>query len=255
MKGEIKFMGVQLAPIKKGTRKKAEQMVYNVMNKLDPSGINTKKYKELFATMTDAAFNKFMISMWEDDSMNFTLDIVDYERDLTIDMVEDAANELGIPLEEYVIMPFVNMDRDRPEVSKCKYITMYIVDKRMQQMTQKKNSTSIHISNRSATTGQVDGDDKNGRSSDIENAALISVGAINSARELNGFRADGLQRKNKAYSDIMTKGYVSLEDVEASAGIDDRTVLNTIDTFYLGMGIKTDLIDDSLILNKTIKEL
>lgn len=248
-------MGIKLAPIKKGTRKKAEKMVYDVMNKLDPSGVNTKKYKEMFANMTDTDFNKFMISMWEDDSMNFVLDIVDHERELTIDMVQDAANVLGIPLEEYVIMPFINMDRDNPVVSKCKYITMYIIDKRMQQMTQKKNSTSIHINSRSATTGQVDGDDKNGRSSDVENAALITIGAVNSARELNGFRADGLQRKNKAYSDITTNGYVSLEEVEASAGIGDRTVLNTIDTFYLGMGIKTDLIDDSLILNKTIKEL
>ena len=132
---------------------------------------------------------------------------------------------------------------------------MYIIYKRLQQTTQKKNSTSTHISDRSATTGQVIGDDKNGRSSDVENSSLITQGAINSAREFNGFRADGLNRKNKAYSDATLKGSISLEEVESQYGVGDRTVLNTVDMLYLGMGIKTDLIDESLILSKTAKEI
>ena len=81
------------------------------------------------------------------------------------------------------------------------------------------------------------------------------MGMMNSLREFNGFRADGLQRKNFAYSQITNTGSVSLADVEAQAGIGDRTMLNTIDALYLGMGIKTDLVDESLILNKTAKNL
>ena len=62
-------------------------------------------------------------------------------------------------------------------------------------------------------------------------------------------------RKNVAYSSATNKGYISLEEVESSAGINDRTILNTIDKLYLGMGIKTDLVDESLVLTKTIKEM
>ena len=248
-------MALKLAKINIKKRKEAEKLVYEIFDILDPSGENTLKYKELFANMSDAEFTKFMNSMWEDDTLNFVLDIVDHDRTLSLNMVERAAKHLGVPLEETVVLPFLNMDTENPVVTRTKVLTMYIIYKRLQQTTQKKNSTSIHISDRSATTGQVVGDDKNGRSSDVENSGLVALGAINVAREFNGFRADGMQRKNAAYSSIATNGYVSLEDVEAQAGIGDRTVLNTIDAMYLAMGIKTDLVDDSLILSSTARNI
>lgn len=230
-------------------------MVYQVMDALDPSGANSTRYKKMFAKMSNAEFETFMKNMWEDDTMNFVLDIISFERELEMPNIEKAAKILNIPLEEYVMLPFLNNDKEHPVVTKVPVMVFYIIFKRLQQTTRKKNSTSIHISERSATTGQVVGDDKNGRSSDVENSALIAQGAINSAREFNGFRADGLQRKNVAYNSATNKGYVSLEEVEASVGITDRTILTTIDTLYLGMGIKTDLIDESLILAKSMKEL
>jgi hypothetical protein len=248
-------MALKLAKINIKKRKEAEKIVYEIFDILDPSGANTKKYKALFAGMSDNEFIKTMNNMWEDDTYNFILDIVDFERDIDLATVEKAAKKLGVPLEEDVVTPFLNMDVNNPVVTRTKVLVMYIIFKRMQQMTQKKNSTSIHISDRSATTGQVVGDDKNGRNSDVENVGLIAIGAVNVAKEFNGFRADGMQRKNIAYSSISTNGYVSLDEVESQAGISDRTVLNTIDTFYLGMGIKTDLVDDSLLLNSTAKNI
>lgn len=230
-------------------------MVYQVMDALDPSGVNSNKYKKMFAKMSNAEFETFMKTMWEDDTMNFSLDVVSFERELDMNNIEKAAKVLNVPLEEYVMLPFLNNDRENPIITKVPVMVFYIIFKRLQQTTRKKNSTSIHISDRSATTGQVIGDDKNGRSSDVENSALIAQGAICSAREFNGFRADGLARKNVAYTSATNKGYISLEEVEASAGISDRTILTTIDTLYLGMGIKTDLIDESLILQKSLKEI
>ena len=246
-------MALKMDKINIKKRKEAEQLVYDIFDILDPSGENTKKYKAIFANMSDTEFIKFMNRMWEDDTYNFVLDIVNFDRDINLTKVEKAAKKLGVPLEETVVLPFLNMDTNNPVTTRVPVFVMYIIFKRLQQTTQKKNSTSTHISSRSAVTGQVTGDDKNGRSSDVENAGLIAIGAINVAREFNGFRADGLQRKNAAYSSIATNGYVSLDEVEASAGIGDRTILNTIDAFYLGMGLKTDLVDDSLILSSSVK--
>lgn len=248
-------MGIKLAKINLSKRKQAEDLCYKLMDILDPSKTNSNKYRNLFSKMTNAEFEKFMTQMFEDDTMNFTLDIVSFERELDLATIEKAAKFLNIPLEEYVMLPFLNMDIDNPITTKVPVLTTYTIFKRLQQTTLKKNSTSTHISERSATTGQVMNDDKNGRSSDVENAGLITVGAENCAKEFNGFRADGLTRKNIAYASATNKGYISLEEVEASAGVADRTVLNTIDRLYLGMGIKTDLIDESLVLNKTIKEM
>lgn len=235
-------------------RQEAEKILYKVMDALDPSGANTKAYKEMFSTMSDTKFIKFVSSMFDDDTINFTMNMVDYEREMHIEYAENAAKILGIPLEERLILPHLNMDIEHPIVTKTPCIVGWHIDKRMQQTNTKKNSTSIHVSERSATTGQVTGHDKNGRNTDNENAALMVLGAENIAKEFNGFRADGLKRKNAAYASIMTKGYVSLEEVEQEAGIEDRIALQTVDTMYKGMHIQTDLISPDLMTPYTARK-
>lgn len=234
-------------------RAAGEKMVYGVMDRLDPSGTNTKRYKKLFSTMSDSKFENFMRCMFDDDNMNFTLEVKDFERELTIAQIKAAANFLNIPLEEYVILPHITMDQEHPEVTKEKCLVGYRIEKRMEQMNTKKNSTSTHISERSSTTGQVVGHDKNGRSSDVENTALVLIGANEILKEINGFRADGLQRKNYAYNQIAQTGSVSLKDVEETAGISDRLALETLDTYYKGMALHTDLITPGLLLVNQVK--
>lgn len=235
-------------------RKQAEQLVYKVMDILDPSGTNTKRYQKLFGTMSDAKFENFMKCMFDDDNMDFTLEIKEFERELHLEQVEKAAKELNIPLEEYIILPHISKSQEKPIVTKEPCMTGYYIEKRMEQTNTKKNSTSTHIDERSATTGQVVGHDKNGRSSDQENIALTVIGATNMLREINGFRADGLQRKNYAYAQIAKTGSVSLEDVEANAGVEDRLALETIDVYYKTMGLTTDLITPDLLLLSTVKK-
>lgn len=235
-------------------RKKMENLVYEVMNELDPSGTNTTRYKKLFGSMSDSKFESFMRSMFEDDNIDFTLEIKDFERELSMKQIENAAKVIKVPLEEYVILPHITRSQERPMVTKEKCMVGWIIDKRMEQMNTKKNSTSTHIDERSATTGQVVGHDKNGRSSDQENIAMTVIGAKEILKEINGFRADGLQRKNYAYAQIAKTGSVSLEDVEEQAGIEDRLALETVDTYYMTMGLSTDLITPSNLLISTIKK-
>lgn len=235
-------------------RKAAEKLVYDVMNALDPSGKNTERYKKLFATMSDSKFENFMKCMFDDDNIDFTLEIREFEREVTIEMAEKAAKVLGIPLEEHVILPHISNTQEKPMVTKEPCITGYYIEKRMEQMNNKKNSTSTHINERSATTGQVVGHDKNGRSSDQENIALKVIGADNILKEINGFRADGLQRKAYAYAQIAKTGSCSLEDIEAQAGIEDRLALETVDVYYRTAGLSTDLIVDGDLLITTVKK-
>lgn len=235
-------------------RAKAEKLVYSVMDTLDPSGTNTNRYKKLFGSMSDAKFENFMKCMFDDDNIDFTLEIKEFERELKIEQIEKAAKILGIPLEEYIVLPHESKSQEHPMVTKEKCITGYYIEKRMEQTNTKKNSTSTHIDERSATTGQVVGHDKNGRSSDQENIALTVIGAKNILKELNGFRADGLQRKNYAYAQIAKTGECSLEDIESQAGIEDRLALESIDTYYMTAGLGTDLITPSNLLISTIKK-
>ena len=51
--------------------KAAETKIYSVFDKLDPSGLNTKKYKELFSKMSDSEFINYFKQMKNDETKNF----------------------------------------------------------------------------------------------------------------------------------------------------------------------------------------
>lgn len=233
-------------------RKEMESLIYSVFSALDPTETNTNKYKAMFSSMSDAQFDKFFKDLFKNEDRYLILDIVNYERDLTIEQIEDAAKILDVPLMEKVAMPFVNGDADRPVLTKYEVPVGYLHIKRMQQILSKKNTTSTNISSRSALTGQVVAKDKNARESDTETFSLVTLGAENSLRELLGGRADDLVMKTEMYSEISKKGYVSLE--ELTNNVENKTTLNTVDTYLIGCGIKSDLVTKSLALTRTLKK-
>ena len=116
----------------------------------------------------------------------------------------------------------------------------------------KKNGISTDISQRSALTNQVTGKDKNGRESDLENTMLIALGMTNTLKELNAPRADDSVMKQEMLRDIALNGYTKLEDMTDE--IQNKTTLNTVNTYLLGMGINSDLVTTGLMLNKSLKE-
>lgn len=234
-------------------RKEIEQLIYDVFDAIDPSGTNTQKYRSHFEGMSDTEFEKFMKSFLKNDEEQFILDIVEFEHDLSMGKCEKAAKVLGIPLMEYVYMPWLTMDKENVVVSKEKCLVGYINVKRPQQMVHKKNGISISNTKISALTNQVVDHDKNARDSDIEASMLVALGADEILKELHGPRADDPVMKREMNQSIATKGYVSLEDLTNSPT--NKVTLNTINTFLLSMGLKSDIVTDSYILPKTSEEL
>ena len=116
----------------------------------------------------------------------------------------------------------------------------------------KKNGISTGIDTRSPLTGQVTGADKNGRQSDLENAMLVSLGMEATLRELNGPRSDDLVMKREMLNDINKQGYVSLNQL--TNDVNNKTTLNTVNTYMLGMGLNTDLVTKGLMLKSTLKK-
>lgn len=64
------------------------------------------------------------------------------------------------------------------------------------------------------------------------------------------FRADDSIMKEQAYSDIRQKGYVSINDLPDYK--ENKATLNMLDTFLICMGIKTNLVTDGLLINKSL---
>ena len=236
----------------KSKRIKMESLIYDVFSALDPTNANTDKYKAMFKKMSDAEFENFFKRLFKDEDSYLILEVVDYERDVTIEGIEKAAKILGVPLFEKIAMPSLNGDKNNPIVTKQPAPVGYLHIKRMQQVLSKKNSMSTDSDERSALTGQVIGHDKNARGSDVENFSLVTLGADYAFKEFLGTRADDPVMKAQMMSEISKKGYVSLS--ELTSDVKNKTTLNTVDVFMTSMGIKTDLVTKGLALNKTLTE-
>lgn len=233
-------------------RSKMCNTIYKVFSALDKTGDNTKRYKEMFNPMSETQFKKFFSEFFQNPDHYLILDIVDYERDVTVEDIQKAADVIHVPLFEYVSFPHYTMDKEHPMVTKYKIPSGYIHMKRPQQTVMKKNGISTSSEQRSAITNQVMGADKNGRESDLENAMLRSLGMTYSLKELNGPRADDMVAKKEMLQAISTKGYVTLE--ELTDEVENKTTLNTVDTYFYGMGLCTDLVTKGLKLPSTLRK-
>lgn len=233
-------------------RKRMEDLIYSVFSALDPTGNNTKHYREEFSAMSDKQFDSFFKDLFANENDYLTLTVVDYEIELTFESIEKAAGILKIPLFEKVYCPHYTMDKGNVISTKEPVPVGYCHIKRTQQILAKKNGLSTASDIRSALTGQVTASDKNGRQSDLENFMLISYNMKDTLKELNGPRSDDMVMKEEMITAISNKGYVSLEDLDSD--VVNKTTLNTVDTFLLGMGLNSDLVTKGLMLKKTLKE-
>ena len=233
-------------------RAKMENLIYTFFSAFDKSGTNTKHYKEIFGMMSDTQFNNYFKEFFANPKAYLILNIVDYEYSIKMEDIERAAKVLNIPLFENVYMPHLTMDNDKVICTKEPVPVGYLNLKRTQQTLSKKNGISLNIDQRSALTAQVTGADKNGRESDLENTMLASLGMENTLRELNGPRADDLVMKNQMLRDIALYGYTRLEDMDDDPS--NKTTLNTVNVFLLGMGLNSDLVTSGLMLKDTVKE-
>lgn len=233
-------------------REKMENLIYTFFTAFDKSGKNTKRYKELFQPMSNQQFENYFKEFFANEDAFLILDIVDYEHTIVLEDIERAANVIKVPLFEYVYMPHLTMDKKNVITSKERVPVGYINIKRTQQTVSKKNGISTNIDSRSALTAQVTGADKNGRESDLENTMLTSLGLDYTLKELNGPRSDDMSMKQQMLHDIALNGYTSMEDMESN--VENKTTLNTVNVFMIGMGIESDLVTNGLMLKSTLRQ-
>lgn len=221
-------------------RKKVMDYLLTVMNLLDPTGQNAKIYEAQFEDMTDQEFDKYIRKFLNDEKQNFYLEIIEYERDLTMENIEKAAEFMKVPLMERVAYPYLTGDENNVIVSPYPVPVGYIHEKRLQQTLMKKSAGSTKIQKRSPLTGQVVNEDKNARNSDLESYSLAAMKANAALQEFMGPRADNELAKSEMYNDISRNGYVSLSDLNLYDPY-RKTALNTFNTYYLMMGFSSNL--------------
>lgn len=238
-------------------RKRIEEKIFKVISLLDSKdGYNYKKYKDVFNAMSDEEFGKFC--EWCNDPKDYTqLDHTIFIQALPfeepkLENILKALGELGVPAEEYVTMDL----QGNGNVVRSKYPIPvgYVAIKRMEQLLSKKNRYTLDNDQRSIKTDQVSNDSKVAAISYDEAAALITHGADKVFAEFYGARSSDESVRNKMYRDIALNGYVTLQDINEDQNIDSKNSLNTLDTYLLSAGLRTDLRSDTLKLPYTIKK-
>lgn len=227
-------------------REQVEMLVYKVMDALDPSGTNSSHYKEKFANMTDAQFNKFLKTTFP-----FRFHSRPFEIEPTMKNIKKAADVLGVPLTEKVALPYLYESPNGKPVYSKECLVIYTNIKKMKQFITKKNSMSLNINDRDMRTGLLNNVDKNGKMSDREFESLIVNNSPDTIKEFSRIRADAMEQKSQALNSINLTGTLSLDDIHAEN--DEVLSRNMLDTYFTGAQLKTNLISDTYELNSTIK--
>ena len=229
----------------KTKRGQIETLIYRTMNALDPSGSNTGKYKAMFSKMNDAAFSKWVTQFLADPKANIRLDIEEFDKSKTLkyENVEKAAKQMNLDLYEYVYLPHVSSNPQRPVRTRTPVLVGYLNIKTVQQLQTKKSTGVINDLDRDDLTGIAKGESKGGTFSGIENEILIGIGADNVLSEICGVRGDNMVEYENMLEKISETGSCSLKDIKTNA-LDKPTLLKT-DLFLKAMGIKTDIVSEA----------
>lgn len=227
-------------------RQKAEELIYKVMDKLDPTNSNSNYYKELFASMSDKQFETYMKR-----DFPFRFHMRPFEIEPSMTQINDACKVLNVPLLEKVSLPYLYTDKNGKAVNSKECLVGYVPLKKMKQFITKKNAMSADISGRDMKTGLLISFDKNGITSDREMEALAVMGLDETIKELSRPRADAMNAKSVMYSTINTLGDVSLSDIPIDE--DDSLGKNLMNVYMVGSLVNSNLINQDYYLPYTIK--
>ena len=108
-------------------------------------------------------------------------------------------------------------------------------------MLTKKNNTAINTDKRDMKTGLLTGEDKGGKETDREFESLATMGLEYTMDEFARPKGDALKAKAEMSAAILSKGYVSDEDI--SCNRDDSLGKNLINVYMIGAHLHPNLVD------------
>ena len=226
-------------------RKEVEELVYKVMDILDPTQQNSQFYKAKFAKMNDKQFIKFFS---QDFPLKFQIRL--FEIEPTMKQISDALDYIHIPMIEQMNLPFEYRSKDGTPVKSDDALILYVPIRKVKQFLSKKNSMSTNISNRDMKSCLLQTVDKNGNTSDREMESLAVMGLDASMKELATYRADSMNAKDEFYSMINTTGMVRQSDVDVETS--DSLARNELNVYLLGAGLNSNLINEGNYLRHTL---
>ena len=233
-------------------RKEIEVKIYALMDDMDPSGRNTERMRAFLQEKSDLDFYAFMDDFFENPDKNFPVAYEPYNNPVTLDFAHKVAKKRHIPIYERVYRPYVTGDTEDPPGTVHPIMVLDVPVKRLKQMAFTKNHTSTAANKIDPRTGQVTGEDRTARVTDVETFSLLVQGQYNSAQEYFGPASDDTEAHYEMLRRIQRDGEVELKDLPNDPL--NKVTLNTINAFMLGSGLESNFIDETgYLLPETLK--
>lgn len=217
-------------------REAAETLIYKVFDAADKTKTNSDYYRKIFANMSDEEFFKFCKRR-----LPFRFHQEIFKIEPKMHEITEAFKILNKPLLEKVKLPYIYTNKDGIPVESEECLVIYIHLKRMKQMLTKKNTTAINIDKRDMKTGLLTNEDKGGKETDREFESLAIMGLDYTMDEFARAKADAMSTITQMSNTIMSKGFVSEEDLDIPK--DDSLAKNLLNAYLIGAHIHSNLID------------
>ena len=219
-----------------GNRAAAEKVILHWVDKIDPSGRNTKTYKELFAGMNDKQFDEWMTAIEKGEDYvsmiadNFT------DKGISVDNNIAVGKQMGV--EFFHRLWLTDTTTGKQFLSNRKYLVMHLPVRR--QIQTLVNKISIPEDNRhiDELTDQPVGVSKGSSMSLPETLVLHAHGMDKGIEEMIKFRGGDLKAMNAMDKEIINTGGVKMETI-SKLGTRVKST-QTLSSFLKGMHLDND---------------
>lgn len=235
-------------------RKEITDFLIELYDTIDKTKRNSEKFLNQTKNMTDSQFIALFTSIVNNPKQHLYLEIEAFVNEPDYETLEKAANDVVgdeyCHLYDYIAMPHISDDPDKPYYTKEKIFNGYINLRRVQQLVNNKNHIPTNIDKRDPKTGQVTLDSKAARVSDTEQFALICQQNMNILKEMFGPRGGDPVMREEMEHQISTTGYADMEDMVDSKL--NKVALNTANVYLTSAGFETNLVTNNGILPRTV---
>lgn len=227
-------------------RKEVELFLYNLLDIVDPSHINSDYYREIFAKMNNDDFYHFFERRLP---IRFHYDVFKIEPKMY--QIVDAFKFMNKPLLEKLNLPHVYKDKNGKPIQSQECLVLYIHIKRMKQLVAAKSHVALNTEKRDMKTGLLSGKDKGAKQTDREFESLAAFGLEYTMDEFSRFRADAMRSGSEVNNIILNKGFVSDKDFRVEK--DDSLAKNMLNVYLLAANIHTNLVDEEYMTPYTAR--
>jgi hypothetical protein len=235
-------------PKLKAARIRAENKIYELLDDLEgcKDGYNSNVYKNYFASLSDAEFKKFMDRLANEEWFNlyFEIKMTDKKKAPNMNRIKKVLDKYKIPMCEYVVQPYKNLDVENPPISTNPVPVFYGLVRPLQQLLSKKEAYSSDRDHVNLLTNQVTGSSKSSTFSNMQSIALTTSNQFDTLKELLGPRSDDEVSKKKMLDQIADTGDFDINSIPVRTK--DKQSIETVRVMLVGAGLRVSFGKDKL---------